>query len=630
MNVKNWILLLLVYVIYLCLGGLIFRALECPNYQDNRNSEKYRKLNLASAVDHFQLTLDEEQVQEFRQIFTFVKVSENDTESSESCGKWDFFNSLFFSFTAVTTIGYGHQAPETNEGRMMCVFYSLFGVPLNAILIGALGALFSTKVSRMKKKALAAAGNLDGMGKVGTIVLEGMFWMAIFTSLFLFLPAAFFAYSGLEEKEWDYVDSVYYTFITLSTIGFGDLVAGRNIDETSEFYRILYQVAIIIWIIFGLGYIIGVLNVLAEAMQSMDKPVKRVFRGLKNHIYGQEYWKKILNEILTLKQEGGEGAEWMDGNLLTGIGGGSEPCLGDTSMTEDTVKKRSVSAGDIDLIQEDGTKLNSEFQSSLHSLDKNCLSDIQELNEDTITSLRHFLENSNIGAGAGWMGGKKEAAGRQRDRDLGEWMINNFPDEPGMSLPSLPPTRPISKSNSMRVHHTVHEVPRRNRFSSVHSQRGRVDRRHSLNSNRSIRSNSSQASIIGQLLERTTLGEFLTAVENVKVKTEAETVIVTENDLPKRKPSVFRKISQNLSRQGSRLQINQGGPLTLNQVTNLLAQTGDKTVESGLNKSTNPLMGLLSSSASMVTVKTVSQESTPEIEIRVIPSTPGTDDNIHI
>jgi len=358
--------------------------------------------------------------------------------------------------------------------------------------------------------------------------------------------------------------------------------------------------------------------------------VKRVFRGLKNHIYGQEYWKKILNEILTLKQEGVEGAEWMDGNLLTGIGGGSEPCLGDTSMTEDTTKKRSVSAGDIDLIQEDGTKLNSEFQSSLHSLDKNCLSDIQELNEDTITSLRHFLENSNIGAGAGWMGGKKEAAGRQRDRDLGEWMINNFPDEPGMSLPSLPPTRPISKSNSMRVHHTVHEVPRRNRFSSVHSQRGRVDRRHSLNSNRSIRSNSSQASIIGQLLERTTLGEFLTAVENVKVKTEAETVIVTENDLPKRKPSVFRKISQNLSRQGSRLQINQGGPLTLNQVTNLLAQTGDKTVESGLNKSTNPLMGLLSSSASMVTVKTVSQESTPEIEIRVIPSTPGTDDNIHI
>lgn len=30
---------------------------------------------------------------------------------------------------------------------------------------------------------------------------------------------------------------------------------------------------------------------------------------------------------------------------------GLEPCLGDTSMTEDTVKKRSVSAGDIDLIQ---------------------------------------------------------------------------------------------------------------------------------------------------------------------------------------------------------------------------------------------------------------------------------------
>ena len=63
----------------------------------------------------------------------------------------------------VTTIGYGHQvitflvkdfsykmsqAPTTTLGRMICIFYALIGIPLNAMLIGSLGNLF--KVNRLK------------------------------------------------------------------------------------------------------------------------------------------------------------------------------------------------------------------------------------------------------------------------------------------------------------------------------------------------------------------------------------------------------------------------------------------------------------------------------------------------
>lgn len=39
----------------------------------------------------------------------------------------------------------------------------------------------------------------------------------------MFLPSL--ALSKLED--WSYEDALYYTFITLSTIGFGDLVAGE-------------------------------------------------------------------------------------------------------------------------------------------------------------------------------------------------------------------------------------------------------------------------------------------------------------------------------------------------------------------------------------------------------------------
>lgn len=41
--------------------------------------------------------------------------------------------------------------------------------------------------------------------------------------MFIFLPAAAFAYF----EEWEYDEGVYYAFVTLTTIGFGDIVAGK-------------------------------------------------------------------------------------------------------------------------------------------------------------------------------------------------------------------------------------------------------------------------------------------------------------------------------------------------------------------------------------------------------------------
>jgi hypothetical protein len=35
-----------------------------------------------------------------------------------------------------------------------------------------------------------------------------------------------------------------------------------------------------------------------------SKPVKRAFRGLRNQLPVQDYWRKILNEIITIKQVG--------------------------------------------------------------------------------------------------------------------------------------------------------------------------------------------------------------------------------------------------------------------------------------------------------------------------------------
>jgi hypothetical protein len=50
---------------------------------------------------------------------------------------------VFFSSSA---LGFGHLAPESWQGKLFCIFYSLLGVPINGILIGSLGTFFGSKV----------------------------------------------------------------------------------------------------------------------------------------------------------------------------------------------------------------------------------------------------------------------------------------------------------------------------------------------------------------------------------------------------------------------------------------------------------------------------------------------------
>ncbi len=51
------------------------------------------------------------------------------------------------------------------------------------------------------------------------------------TIVLLCLPAVVFVYT----EDWDYLDAFYFTFITLTTIGFGDLVAGESSIEIRKF-----------------------------------------------------------------------------------------------------------------------------------------------------------------------------------------------------------------------------------------------------------------------------------------------------------------------------------------------------------------------------------------------------------
>lgn len=97
------------------------------------------------------------------------------------------------------------------------IFYALIGIPVNGFLFAYLGDFFGkvflTAYDRYKEYRLATTKNYvpHQLGLIAQIIL----YLIPGIVIFIFLPSLIFSYF----EEWSYVESLYYSFVTLSTIG---------------------------------------------------------------------------------------------------------------------------------------------------------------------------------------------------------------------------------------------------------------------------------------------------------------------------------------------------------------------------------------------------------------------------
>jgi potassium channel subfamily K protein 1 len=153
---------------------------------------------------------------------------------------WSFGQAVFFSGTVLTTIGYGHVSPLSSGGKVFCILYAIFGIPITLVLISAcverLLLVTNKLYDKMKTMSVFYRNQTTIDMKALTYTHFGLV-LAFVLVFFFLIPAAVF--SSI-EKEWNYLDALYYCFISLSTIGLGDYIPG---DKYEQPYRVFYKIA---------------------------------------------------------------------------------------------------------------------------------------------------------------------------------------------------------------------------------------------------------------------------------------------------------------------------------------------------------------------------------------------------
>ncbi|XP_070557447.1 two pore potassium channel protein sup-9-like [Ptychodera flava] len=334
------VLLIFLLAGYLCLGAAIFLFIEAPYRRSVERDRTKLQLQLLESLRSLRNVQQENWTLVVDDVIEQLEPVIEDYTAPSTWREWNFATCLYLTVTAITTIGYGDIAPITQTGRIIMLFYSVIGIPLNLVFLDSFGDLLAKLTSKILRKVFlngkdistqqntvnAEAGrdsesnnncgefdneafhgdhlemgtiensNVDAdrserpdiSREVSTNPEEGsansvkadtdsqvfcvestaLNCLSAFYALYTILGALFVFYT---EQDWTLIDAVYCTFISLTTIGFGDLIPGGG---TLKEYSVLRPVTYLFFTYAGLIVLSATIHASPTKIRNMAKGIR--------------------------------------------------------------------------------------------------------------------------------------------------------------------------------------------------------------------------------------------------------------------------------------------------------------------------------------------------------------------
>uniref|UniRef100_A0A1I7WQ55 Ion_trans_2 domain-containing protein n=1 Tax=Heterorhabditis bacteriophora TaxID=37862 RepID=A0A1I7WQ55_HETBA len=280
-QVRDGLLPLFILLLYTVFGALLFRELEGPNEKYMLETlRKERDVLLENTV--FRLN----NIRAMQPVAAYNHTVKTLLKYQDRLGvEQNYFSTLLHCIIVVSAIQLSTTTviPVTTAGRVLTILYAFAGIPLAVICLFSLGAIFarlckilwkymlkSTAVvsKDLEKRQVNAAVGFDEARQIETSKLVEqsadddddllsfpISFLVFLTILWVFICAGIF----LLFEDWDYGTSLYFTLISFTTIGFGDILP-------SEYD---YIVVVGVLLLIGLSLVSTVLTLIQQQIEAL-------------------------------------------------------------------------------------------------------------------------------------------------------------------------------------------------------------------------------------------------------------------------------------------------------------------------------------------------------------------------
>ncbi|VDO91567.1 unnamed protein product [Heligmosomoides polygyrus] len=301
--------------------------------QDQWKTAVYKEVWHCFFLGGYESNSSAPQVKKFQKICMHAIRKGYDGKEFKQAAQWTFTGAFLYSLTVITTIGYGNTAAKTYIGKTLTMLYAIIGIPLMLLFLTNIGDVMA-KIFRFlyaqsirlkfrlilwhkKRKAakirranslvsrLTRAHRVKADSSIDSFAVGGPDVEDLLTArvemeqlevretaqaqlekisvplslvvltMFAYLIAGTILFKLWEG--WTFLESFYFCYISLTTIGFGDRFPGASVGNDKDAQEKLVITSV--YLLFGMALLAMCFNLAQEEVQLKTRWIADHFRS---------------------------------------------------------------------------------------------------------------------------------------------------------------------------------------------------------------------------------------------------------------------------------------------------------------------------------------------------------------